>query len=257
MGSVSGSTKVPAPAPRILDPVGIEGRTLYSETRASSPAAELVERLTADVVLQHVVGRRVLDLGHGAPRVTQWVQARASALTVVDAIDLGHGSEVALALPDQSFDVVYSLRTLPHLGHDDASSAQAATSTLREIARLLRPGGTALVQIDNPRSLWGLYHGIRNPMTVAHRGALVIDSDRGLTRFDTLTRFRQFVPETLSLSTVHGLRVFLTAPHLLAIPIVGWLLQRLEWFARDRSLLRGFGAHLLVVLRRPERSLQP
>jgi SAM-dependent methyltransferase len=194
----------------------------------------------------------VLDLGHGAPIVTDWVEERASSQTVVDAIDLGRGSEVRVPMPDRSFEVVYCLRTLPHLGRDEESSRAAAASTLAEIARLLGPEGTALVQFDNPRSLYGLYHGIRHPITAVERGPLVVDSDRGITRFDTLGRFERMLPETLHLSRLHGLRVAVHLPGLLRIPIVGRLLEAAEWFARDRSLFNGFGAHILVELRKTE-----
>jgi SAM-dependent methyltransferase len=155
-------------------------------------------------------------------------------------------------IPDRSFEVVYCLRTLAHLGRDEASSRSAAASALAEIARLLCPEGTALVQFDNPRSLWGLYHGIRHPITAVERGALVVDSDRGITRFDTLPRFKRMLPETLHLTRLHGLRVAIHLPGLLRIPIVGRLLEAAEWFARDRSLLNGLGAHLLVELRKVE-----
>ena len=214
--------------------------------------ADLVDRLAGEVVLRHVPGRRVLDLGHGAPMVTQWVEERASTQTVVDAIDLGRGGEVRVPIPDRSFEVVYCLRTLPHLGRDEESSRRAAGSALGEIARLLCPDGTALVQFDNPRSLWGLYHGIRHPITAVERGSLVVDSDRGITRFDTLGRFKRMLPEELHLSRLHGIRVAVHLPGLLRVPIVGRMLEAAEWFARDRSLLNGFGAHLLVELRKVE-----
>jgi SAM-dependent methyltransferase len=213
-------------------------------------AMELVDRLAGEVVLRHAGGRVALDLGHGAPRVTEWVRPRAGALKVVDALDLGRGAEIRLPFADASFELVYSLRTLPHLGHDEPSSTAAAAAILLEIARVLAPGGTALCQIDNPRSLFGLYHGIRHPITAIERGALVVESERGVTRFDTLPAFLRLVPASLAMTDLHGLRVFTALPRLLALPILGRLLFRLEWLARDRAPLRAFGAHLIVVLRR-------
>jgi SAM-dependent methyltransferase len=266
MGCVSGSTKAPpglgdgAPSkgahgggsrlPRILDP--LDGRSLLA--RALDPhvdrAVELVDRLAGEVVLRHAAGRVALDLGHGAPRVTEWVRPRAAALTVVDAVDLGHGAHVRLPFPDETFELVYSLRTLAHLGHDDASSAAATRTALAEIARVLVPGGTALCQIDNPRSLFGAVHGIRHPIDAIERGAIVVESERGITRFETLGAFLELVPPALEMTDLHGLRVFTALPRLLVLPIVGRLFFRLEWFVRDRAPLRMFGAHLVVVLRR-------
>lgn len=220
------------------------------DTAAGRRIVELCDRLAGEVVLRHSVGRATLDLGHGAPRVATWVRPRAASLTVVDAVDLGRGAEIRLPWRDRSFEVVYSLRTLPHLGHDERSSEAAARGLLAEIRRVLTPGGVALCQIDNPRSLWGAYHGIRHPGAVIERGPLVVESDRGITRFDTLRRLVDMLPPGLTLTEHHGVRVFTAWPRVLDIPLVGRMLEGLDWFARDRALLRGFGAHLLAVLRR-------
>ena len=236
---------------------GVGGVPFVQPETASHPhasrVADLVDRLAGEVVLRHAPGRIALDLGHGAPQVTEWVRARAAALTVIDARDLGRGAAIRLPWQDGRFELIYSLRTLPHLGHDEHSSDTATRSLLGELARILAPGGTALCQIDNPRSLWGAYHGLRNAPNLIEKGALVVQSDRGLTRFDTLPRFVGMLPDGLVMTDVHGLRVFTTVPQLLALPVLGRLLEKLEWFARDRPPLRTFGAHLIVVLHRPAR----
>jgi SAM-dependent methyltransferase len=213
-----------------------------------------VDELAAEVILRHAVGNRVLDLGHGAPRVGEWVAARSARHTTVDALDLGRGARIQVPLPDASFDLIYCLRTLPHLGQDAETSDQAARSALREIARLLAPGGVALVQIDNPTSLYGAWHGLRQLAKALERGPLVMESARGLTRFDTLQRVVRMLPESLDMTQVHGLRVFAATPHLLAMPVLGRILQRMDWWCRDRPLLRRLGAHLLVEVRRLSRS---
>ena len=250
MRHVSGSTKPPAGAPQILAPVGVDDVRIVPASPYHERLSELVDRLAGEVVLRHVPGRRVLDLGRGAPRITEWVEARAASLSVIDAIDLGRGATVRVPLPDATFDVVYCLRTLPHLGHDDDSSWAAAQSVMAEVARILAPGGTALCHIDNARSLWGGYHGIRNPGELVERGPIVVDTARGLTRFDTLGRFKRALPSDLDLVDYHGLRIWSALPHTLSIPIVGRILESLEWFGRDRSIARAFGAHLLLNLRR-------
>ena len=211
---------------------------------------DLVDRMTADVVLAHAAGQRVLDLGRGNRPLAEWVEDRAASLAVVDASDLGRGPDVHLAVPDAQFDLVYCVRTLPHLGRDDETSVAAARALLAETARVLRDDGTALIQFDNPRSVWGLYHGLRNPVTVVEGGPMVVDSDRGITRLDTLGRFKRMLPRSLHLARLHGTRIAAHAPSLLAIPLLGAMVERFEWFARDRRLLGVFGAHILVELRK-------
>jgi len=207
---------------------------------------QLVDRLSGDIVLRYVAGRRVLDLGHGSPDVAAWVRPRAADLHVIDSEQL----DEVLALPEASFELVFCLRTLPHVGTDEETSMEAARELLRETARVLVPGGTALVQIDNPRSLMGLYYGIRNPMTVVGSGSLVFEPGKGVTRFDTVARLKGILPPELEARNIHGLRVFVPMPQLLGIPLLGRLLARCEWLARDNAILRHFGAHVLVVLHR-------
>lgn len=274
MARVSGSTKPPGDdrrsividAPIVIEaPIEIVGEAVGADVGdprqrkvalvgtgggSNRRISALCDRLTGEVVLRHCVGRATLDLGHGAPQVATWVRPRAASLTVVDAVDLGRSAEIRLPWRDRSFEVVYSLRTLPHLGHDERSSQAALRAMLSEIGRVLTPGGVALCQIDNPRSLWGAYHGIRHPGTAIERAPLVVESDRGITRFDTLGRLVDMLPPGLTLTEHHGVRVFTAWPRLLEVPLIGRIFEGLDWFARDRALLRGFGAHLLMVLRR-------
>lgn len=203
--------------------------------------------------MRHATGNRVLDFGHGCARVTDWVAPRASQHAIIDAVDLGRGGEVSVPMPDATFDLIYSLRTLPHLGHDAETSDQAARSALREIARLLGPGGVALVQIDNPMSLYGAWHGLRRLAKALERGPLVFESARGLTRLDSLPRLLSMLPSSLNMTGVYGLRVVAVTPPLLVLPIIGRIFERLEWWSRDRPGLRRLGAHLLVEVRRLSR----
>lgn len=243
---------------------------------------QLIDSLAGDVLLTHVPGRRVLDLGHGSPEITEWVAARVEHLSIVEKAALEQPGRIAEAsgfLPasevideqgnlkidesgpplrlheyaDAIFDVVYSMRTYPHLGFDTASSDRLSAQMLREAARVTTDGGTVFVQIANPRSLRGLVEGIRNPITVVSRRRMIVGDRFGLTRWDTLRRFRRFLPPELEFVRVHGLGV--TIPHdaTLRIPIVGALLGRLEWWLRDMGVVRRFGALLLVELRRVHR----
>ena len=247
---------------------------------------QLIDSLAGDVLLSHVPGRRVLDLGHGSPEIAEWVAARVEHLSIVEKSALeqpGRIAETSGFLPastlideqgnlkidesgapplhlyeyaDGVFDVVYCLRTFPHLGFDTASSERLSAQLLREAARVTVDAGTVFVQIANPRSLRGIVEGIRNPITVVSRRRMILGDRFGLTRWDTLGRFRRFLPPELEFVAVHGLGV--TIPHdtTLRIPLIGSLLARLEWRLRDMGVVRRFGALLLVELRRLPR-LEP
>jgi ubiquinone/menaquinone biosynthesis C-methylase UbiE len=107
-------------------------------------------------------GRRVLEVGVGAGTdFMQWVRAGAIA-TGVDLTETGvaltrerleleglvadvrTGDAEALPFPDSTFDLVYSYGVLHH--SPDTSAA------VREVHRVLRPGGVARVMIYNSTS---------------------------------------------------------------------------------------------------------
>lgn len=252
MGPVSGSTNA---------------RAAVSAPVAVSALTRLTDSLAGEVVLRHVPGCRVLDLGYGSPEVAQWVARHTvERLSIVEkeALDApapgstGEQGPLALdELADDSFDLVYSLRTFPHLGEDAESSERLARELLAEAARVTLPGGTILVEIANPRSLRGILDGIRNPITVVAQRRMVVGDAVRLTRYDTLARFRSFVPRELDVVDVHGLGVLVPHATTLEIPILGSLLARMEWMARDSTFLSHFGAQLLVVLRKLTRAQGP
>jgi SAM-dependent methyltransferase len=224
--------------------------------RADRPAdrlSGLAQALVGDAVLQHVAGRRVLDLGHGSPEIAQWVRPIAASLDTVDLqLCTTDAGEIRLPQADARYDVVYSLRTLAHLGHDEVSSDLGVRTLLAEAARVTVPGGVILVDINNPRSLRGLFYGIRRPITLVAAGKVVhADERHHVTRYDTLARLLRVAPAVLDTIAVYGVRVLVPLGRALRIPGLGRLLAAWEWWARD-SFLRGFGAHLLVVLRKDE-----
>jgi SAM-dependent methyltransferase len=65
------------------------------------------------------------------------------------------GDGRSLPFPDESFDVVYSYSVLQHFSDTDADAAWA------EIARVLKPRGTALVQMANALGARSLFHLLR------------------------------------------------------------------------------------------------
>lgn len=267
MAPVSGSTNGPgAEASPPLDPSPVsDGALAHAEPPASvdddgprdlvrpNDACErLHDRMLGELLLRHVTGADVLDVGHGVPTATQWVAARAARLEVLPRRALPTEPDAPLPWPDATFSVVYCVRTLPHLGHDAETSERAATRMIEEIGRVLRPGGVALVEIDNPLSLWGAVHGLRRPAKALEPGPMCLVTPEGITRFETLRQFARRLPPTVVMTQLHGLRIVAPVPNLLAIPLLGRILSRLEWWLRDMPIVSRMGGHLLAVLHRQD-----
>jgi len=212
----------------------------------------LVDALEGEIVLRYATGRRVLDLGHGAPEIARWIRRVSESLTLSPREGWHPRADGSfhLNLPDEAFDVVLCLRTLPHLGSDSTSSLVAARSLLDAAARATVPGGHVLVEIDNPRSLRGLALGVRNPITVVRGENVIFDDDHSLTRYDTLARLSELIPPTLEFESFFASRVLVPFATTLQLPLLGRLLARAEWWARTQAVLRHFGAHLVVTFRR-------
>ncbi len=248
------------PAPGAPEP-GASATWWGGPQRAGSPAdrlSGLAQALVGEALLRHVAGRRVLDLGKGSPEIAHWVRPLCASLDAVDlALCTTDAGEIRLPQADGRYDVVYCLRTVAHLGHDEASSDLGVRTLLAEAARVVVPGGVVLVDINNPRSLRGFFYGIRHPITVVSTGSVVLaDEQRRVTRYDTLARLLRIAPQTLDVIAVYGVRVLVPIARALRIPLIGRLLAAGEWWARD-SFVRGFGAHLLVVLRKDEDAGRP
>jgi SAM-dependent methyltransferase len=157
----------------------------------------ILERMLAGLDPALPVGARALDVGCGTGANGPVLAARAAFAVGIDAspVPLGlgqrthtarlRGDATALPFPDASFDLVVALDVLEHLD-DDAGGA-------REVHRVLRPGGAAIVFVPALRLLWGLQDDVshhRRRYGKAELRALVTAA--GL-RIERLTFFNSFL----------------------------------------------------------------
>jgi SAM-dependent methyltransferase len=120
----------------------------------------ILDRLLTALEPPLPAGARALDVGCGTGANGPVLAARAAFAVGIDAsrtpLGLGRathaarlrGDATALPFPEGSFDLVVALDVLEHLD-DDAGGA-------RELRRVLRPGGAALIFVPALRLLWGV-----------------------------------------------------------------------------------------------------
>jgi ubiquinone/menaquinone biosynthesis C-methylase UbiE len=118
---------------------------------------QLIDDLELELIQRHATGADVLEAGCGTGLLLERVAGFARTARGVDLsagmlakaqgrrLDVVQGSVTALPFADQSFDVVYSVKVLAHV--------QDIRGALREMTRVLRPGGWLLAEFYNPRSL--------------------------------------------------------------------------------------------------------
>ena len=154
-------------APTALSPAGLQRvrrlwRLWRRERIEPMPFYRLLAVELADSLQRRhglLAGRVLLDLGCGPGAYTEALRARGAKVLAVDndreALSLGGGfvpgailaDAAALPLPDASVDGVVCSNLLEHTPDPEL--------VLREIARVLSPGGFAYISWTNWYSLWG------------------------------------------------------------------------------------------------------
>jgi ubiquinone/menaquinone biosynthesis C-methylase UbiE len=219
----------------------------YEDSRHDGYHA-LVDRLEVDLVRRYGTGARVLEAGCGTGLLLDQVQRFAHRAVGVDlspgmlgkAVERGltvaNASITELPFADESFDVAFSFKVLPHV--------QAIDVALAEMARVVRPGGHVLAEFYNTRSLRYLVKRLKPATPISERTT----DEAVFTRYDSLRDILGYVPPGLRLVDQRGVRIFTAVSHLHQLPVVGPLLGALETHAADAPLLRGLGGFLIVVL---------
>jgi SAM-dependent methyltransferase len=196
-------------------------------------------------------GSRVLEVGCGTGLLLSRVREFAPQVIGVDlsrgmlrrAVERGHrvgqGSVTALPYAASSFDLVYSFKVLPHVDPLDHG--------LAEIARVLAPGGVAVLEFYNPTSLRGAWKKLRWWNAAVGKAS----HDRQVfTAYHTPGEARALVGRQLEVCGECG--VVLLTPHPIAhrIPLLGPMLRALERWLAPSALARLAGFYV-VVARKP------
>ncbi len=209
----------------------------------------LVDELEASAVIPFVRGKRVLEIGCGTGLVLEKVAPHALAAVGVDlspgmlaharerGLDVREGSATALPFDDASFDVVCSFKVLAHV--PDIEGA------LREVERVLRPDGVAVLEFYNRHSLRYLARLAAGARRIgrAHR------EDDISTRWDTPRTIERSLPRGLRLDRFVGVRIVTPAAVLYRSPMIGKRLSQLERRVAEGPLAK-FGGFLIAIVRK-------
>ena len=107
------------------------------QTGVVAPGRDVLEIGTGEGAMLH----RLIERGCRARGVELRPELIAAAQSWFGPLPIDRVAGIALPFPDRAFDVVVSLDVFEHIPDSDAH--------LREVARVLRPGGSYLIQTPN------------------------------------------------------------------------------------------------------------
>jgi 2-polyprenyl-3-methyl-5-hydroxy-6-metoxy-1,4-benzoquinol methylase len=202
--------------------------------------------------LESLRGRDVLEIGCGRGDFSCWLAGQLNGTANLVAADFSpiavskgrsYAAELGLhldwrvmdiqkiACPDASFDTVFSCETIEHV--------PGPQRALRELARVLKPGGTLYLTTPNYLNAMGLYRGY-----MRLRGTPFTETGQPINNFVTLPRTLRWVRRA-------GLWVLRAESRGIYLPIPGRPWTKAEKLDHPRWLTRWLGLHSFVMATKP------
>lgn len=219
----------------------------HYDERRSRGYHKLIDDQAAELVRRVGDGKEVLEVGCGTGLILERIAKFASRAEGVDvspgmaerARKRGLAVRVAdattLPYPDASFDVACSFKVLAHVRQFDEA--------LREMLRVVRPGGHLVFDIYNRRSLRYAAKRLFGPKPTSQKFA----EDAIYTRFTTPEELERALPEGTRLVSRSGIRIATPHAALLRMPLLGAAWAQLEWalMSTPLAVLGGFVVYTL------------
>lgn len=208
----------------------------------------MLDRLQIGVAKPLCADRDALEIGCGTGLILKEIAPIARRAVGLDisrgmlekararGLDVVEGTATDLPFADESFDSVYSFKVLAHV--------QEITTAMAEVARVLRPGGRAALEFYNTRSLRYVIKRLKRP----HAVSATTTDDQVYTRYDSLADVTGYLPSSLRVDGVRGIRVFTPFAQAHKVPVLGPMLAYAEAVARDNPLTARFGGFMVVMI---------
>jgi ubiquinone/menaquinone biosynthesis C-methylase UbiE len=208
---------------------------------------QLIDDLEVEVVERYSRGAAVLEAGCGTGLILGRIARTAGEAWGVDlssgmlakarerGLQVVQASVTDLPFPDGRFDVSYSFKVLAHV--------EKIREAVAEMTRVTRRGGYVVLEFYNPRSLRYLVKRLKPPSAISAQ-----TSDEAVyTRYDDLDAVRAYLPESLKVVTMRGVRIATPSAFAWKVPGMGAILSRVERALADRPVFRTLGGFLIVV----------
>jgi len=210
----------------------------------------MLDDLEVELVERYGTAKDVLEVGCGTGLILGRAARFARSATGIDlsggmlakaasrGLAVAQASATQLPIATGSVDVAYSFKVLAHI--PDIAGA------MREMARVVRPGGWVLAEFYNARSLRRLVKWMKPATAVS----TATNDEAVYTRYDSKADIAGYLPPELEWVTSRGIRIVTPVSYVHEVPVLGGLVRRAEDFLADRPIARDLGGFLVVVARR-------
>jgi len=222
----------------------------WYERERHLPYHRMLDDLEVEAVERYGRDRDVLEVGCGTGLILDRVARFARSARGIDlsggmlakaaqrGLSVAQASATELPIATASVDVAYSFKVLAHI--PDIQGA------MREMARVVRPGGWVLAEFYNARSIRRLVKAIKPPSAVSEQ----TNDEHVYTRYDDARAIASYLPPELEWVTSRGIRVITPAAAVLKVPVVGAAVRWAEHRLADLPGARNVGGFLVAVCRR-------
>ena len=222
----------------------------WYEKERHLPYHRMLDDLEVDIVERYGAGKTILEVGCGTGLILHRTARFARHASGIDlsagmlvkaqqrGLHVDQASATALPIATASVDVAYSFKVLAHI--PDIQGA------LREMARVVRPGGWVLAEFYNARSLRRLVKALKPPSAVSD----TTHDEHVFTRYDDAAAIRSYLPPELTWTATRGIRVITPVAKILEVPVLGRAVRWAEHRLADLPIARSAGGFLVACCQR-------
>ncbi|MCX5746037.1 MAG: class I SAM-dependent methyltransferase [Proteobacteria bacterium] len=222
----------------------------WYERERHLPYHRMLDDLEVELVERYGAGKDVFEVGCGTglilERTAEFARTARGidlsggmlALAAARGLSVAQASATALPIADASVDVAYSFKVLAHIPD--------ITTCMREMARIVRPGGWVLAEFYNQRSIRRLVKALKPASAVSE----TTNDEHVYTRYDSAEAIRSYLPPELEWVTSRGIRVITPVAKVLEVPFLGSAIRWAEHRLADLPVARDVGGFLVAVCRR-------
>jgi ubiquinone/menaquinone biosynthesis C-methylase UbiE len=222
----------------------------WYERERHLPYHRMLDDLEVELVERYAAGKQVLEVGCGTGLILDRVAKFARGARGIDlsggmlakaasrGLAVAQASATDLPIATASVDVAYSFKVLAHIPD--------ITGVMREMARVVRPGGWVLAEFYNARSIRRLVKAVKPPTAVSDQ----THDEHVFTRYDDARMIRSYLPPELDWVATRGIRVITPAAAVLRVPFVGAAIRWAEHRLADLPGARDVGGFLVACCRK-------